>query len=120
MGVRSYYCIAPSASAAGSKKMPRSIAAGLIASLNPYFFLWWATAGAAIVAKAISWSWAIVALMFAVHISVDFIWYGIVGFTAAKSIRKGSRLQRMILVICGAAMIAFGIYFVRSAVKLLV
>ncbi len=120
MGIGAFRNLAPSALPELQGKAPRSIAAGLVASLNPYFFLWWATAGAAIVAKALSWSWGVLALMFAAHIAVDFAWYGAAGLTAARSIRAGSGWQRAALLICGISMIAFGAYFVRSAVKWLI
>lgn len=117
MGIGSFRRITPSAGARANDKPPRSVAAGLIASLNPYFFLWWATAGAAIVARAVSWSWTVVALMFACHIAVDFAWYGSVGFTAARTIRIGSSWQRIAILICGCAMIVFGVYFLRNAAR---
>jgi threonine/homoserine/homoserine lactone efflux protein len=98
---------------------PRSIAQGLVASINPYFFLWWATAGAAIIMKAVSWSYAVLALMFAAHISVDLAWYGAIGFGLGRTIGADSRLIRPILVFCGIAMISFGIYFFTTSLKLI-
>jgi len=99
---------------------PRSIVQGLVASLNPYFFLWWATAGAAIIMKAVSWSYAVLALMFAAHISVDLVWYGAIGFGLAKALRPGTRWQRVILVFCGLAMLAFGAYFLMGSIGSLI
>ena len=94
---------------------PRSVAAGLFASLNPYFFLWWATAGAAIVAKAISFSPVVLLLMYFAHVLVDFAWYGAVGFLVAGSSRFGGRWQLMLVRVCGAFMVAFGFYFLAGA-----
>jgi len=96
-------------------KAPRSVAAGLFASLNPYFFLWWATAGAAIVAKAISFSPLVLLLMYFAHVLVDFVWYGSVGFLVAKSARFGGRWQLLLVRLCGAFMAAFGFYFLIGA-----
>ncbi len=98
-------------------KRPRSMAQGLIASINPYFFLWWATAGAAIIMKAVTWSYAVLALMFAAHISVDLAWYGAIGFGMARALKPGSRWQRALIIFCGLAMVAFGAYFLTGPVK---
>ncbi len=102
------------------KRTRRSIAAGIIASLNPYFFLWWATAGAAIIARALEWSAGVLILAFLAHILVDLCWYGLVGYGAARSIRLGGAWQRWVLRLCGLIMTAFGGYFLWSAAMRLV
>ena len=119
MGINALRAPLASADSSDSSKKPRSIIQGLIASLNPYFFLWWATAGAAIIMKALTWSYGVVALMFAAHILVDIVWYGAVGFGLAKSMGTRSGWQRGVLVFCGIAMISFGIYFVWSSIELI-
>jgi threonine/homoserine/homoserine lactone efflux protein len=96
---------------AGETQRPRSILQGLLASINPYFFLWWATAGAAIVAKAVAWSYSVLTLMFCAHILVDLVWYGAIGFGLGKTLGPKSHLIRPLLIFCGIAMISFGIYF---------
>jgi len=98
---------------------PRSIVQGLAASINPYFFLWWATAGAAIVAKAVSWSYLVLALMFCAHILVDLVWYGAIGFGLGRALTPKSRLIRPLLIFCGVAMASFGIYFIGTSLKII-
>ncbi|HPQ80435.1 MAG TPA: LysE family transporter [bacterium] len=95
---------------------PRSISSGLLASLNPYFFLWWATAGAAIVAKAVSWSMWVLALMYFAHVLVDFLWFGAVGLIVSRSMPLGGAWQLWLVRICGVFMAAFGVYFLLGAV----
>jgi len=116
MGISSLRAKAASLEEGACGPVPRSILQGLVASLNPYFFLWWATAGAAMIAKALSWSVAVLAIMFAAHIAVDFAWYGAVGFLAHGAHRiGGGRWQRAMLILCALAMIAFGLFFLRDA-----
>ena len=103
--------------ALSGESAPRSIAAGLLASLNPHFFLWWATAGAAIVAGALSWSVGVLALMYFTHVLVDFVWYGAVGFLVSRSIGVGGRWRIWVVRACGVFMAGFGIYFVLGALK---
>ena len=98
---------------------PRSVWSGLLASVNPYFFLWWATAGAAIISQALSWSWAVLALMYIAHVSVDFAWYGAVGLIVSRSARFGGRWQILLVRACGAFMIGFGIYFIATALSII-
>lgn len=97
------------------QRAPRSISGGLIASLNPYFFLWWATAGAALILEAMRFSWGVVALMYGVHLFVDLVWYAIVAYAAAHTMRLGTGWQRWVLRLCGIAMFGFGGYFLWGA-----
>ena len=119
MGIGAVRARPENAASGGDGGRPRSIVQGLMASINPYFFLWWATAGAAIVAKAVSWSYAVLALMFCAHILVDLVWYGAIGFGLGRTIGAGSRLIRPLLIFCGIAMISFGIYFLGTSLDLI-
>lgn len=116
MGIASFRARPSSAAGAGSHA-PRSIGAGLVASLNPYFFLWWATAGAAIIARAMEWSVGVLVLMYLAHIAVDLGWYGAVGFLVARSMPVGGVWQTWVLRICAVLMVGFGLYFLAGVLK---
>ena len=98
---------------------PRSIGAGLVSSLNPYFFLWWATAGAAIIARAMEWSVGVLALMYLAHVAVDVVWYGAVGVLVARSVPVGGAWQIRVLRVCAVVMIGFGLYFLAGVLQVL-
>jgi threonine/homoserine/homoserine lactone efflux protein len=60
------------------------VALGIVLSLsNPYWILWWATIGLAMLTPAIDQGWPAVASVYAGHISADLAWYGAVSAAVA-------------------------------------
>jgi threonine/homoserine/homoserine lactone efflux protein len=93
------------------------ILAGIVLSAgNPYFLIWWATVGLALATKASNWGiWAF-ALFALVHWSVDLIWLMILSWASFKgSVLLGPRGMRIVLLICSAALLLFGLFFVYNA-----
>ena len=92
----------------------------LLSATNPYFLLWWATIGLALATTATNLGiWAFV-LFAIVHWLCDFIWLSALSWASFKgSMLLGQRLQRIVLSICAAAMIVFGLCFVYKAVMTL-
>ncbi|MEM2870165.1 MAG: LysE family transporter [Thermoplasmata archaeon] len=83
---------------------------------NPYYFLWWATLGAALVFTALSFGPAVLGAFALLHWSVDLGWDALIGLASFKGGRlRGGELQRGIAGVCGAMMVAFGIWFVATA-----
>ena len=85
---------------------------------NPYFLVWWATAGLALATKA----WQLGALAFGlfavIHWLCDLVWLE----TLSQAAFRGSRLlsersQRRVLIVCGAALVIFGLTFIGDAAK---
>ncbi len=106
---------------AGASDLPyRAVPSGALATLmNPYFFVWWATVGAALVVQAGAWGLAGLVLFGLVHWSCDLAWYWLV--TAALS-RGGSgagagRLPRTIYFCAGLLLIGFGLWFLFGAYR---
>jgi threonine/homoserine/homoserine lactone efflux protein len=99
----------------------KPILAGIILSAsNPYFLIWWATVGLALATQATTWGiWAFV--LFAItHWSVDLIWLQALSWASFKgSVLFGERGQKIVLLICSAALFSFGVFFIFSAIKLL-
>lgn len=99
------------------KSNHRPILTGIVLTAgNPYFLLWWATVGLAMATAASKFGiWAFV--MFAiVHWLCDCVWLHILslaGFHGSKLM--GIKLQKIVLVICGAALLFFGVYFIWRA-----
>jgi len=99
----------------------KPILAGIILSAsNPYFLIWWTTVGLALATQATAWGiWAFV--LFAItHWLVDLIWLQILSWASFKgSAFLGERGQRRVLIICSAALFFFGVFFIFSAIKIL-
>jgi threonine/homoserine/homoserine lactone efflux protein len=97
------------------------IAAGvLLSGGNPYFLLWWATVGLALATTARGLGvWAFV--LFAVlHWLCDLAWLWALSWASFKgSVLLGPIVQRIVLVICSVALLAFGIFFVYRAARLI-
>jgi threonine/homoserine/homoserine lactone efflux protein len=100
----------------------KPVLAGIILTAsNPYFLLWWATVGLRLADEAKGfgiWAFAIFAVT---HWSVDLIWLQLLSFASNKgSVLLGRKGFKVILAFCGAALLGFGIWFLRSAMLLLV
>jgi threonine/homoserine/homoserine lactone efflux protein len=93
------------------------LTAGILLSLgNPYFFVWWATIGAALILQ--SWAfgiWGFVALSVA-HWLCDFLWgYFLSALSFAGGYFFGKRFQQAVFAVCGTALLAFGGWFLYNA-----
>jgi threonine/homoserine/homoserine lactone efflux protein len=98
----------------------KPILAGMILSAgNPFFLIWWATVGLALATQAAQWGiWAFV-LFALTHFSMDLIWLQILSWASFKgSVLLGPRGLRVVLTICSAALLAFGLFFIYRAISL--
>jgi threonine/homoserine/homoserine lactone efflux protein len=96
--------------------------AGIVLSAgNPYFLFWWATVGLALATTATGIGiWAFV-LFAVVHWLCDFIWLNILSFASFKGTGLfGPRGQKIVLLVCGVALVFFGLFFIYNAVGLLI
>jgi len=96
-----------------------SVAAGIIGSLsNPYWFLWWATVGAAFIVESFKWGFLGFTAFFSGHILSDFLWYSAVSLavTAGKRVFSDSA-YKWITVLCGIFMIIIAVYFIWSGLS---
>lgn len=92
--------------------------AGILTTVsNPYFFLWWATIGAALITGALEFGLVIIPFFALVHITCDFCWEHFISFSIFKT--KGMWSQEkhhFLFMTAGAIMLVFGIYFISSSV----
>jgi threonine/homoserine/homoserine lactone efflux protein len=106
--------------ASGLQRLP-SVAGGAIVSMsNPYWWIWWATVGAAfLVQYRIGWStWPLLAAFFLGHEAGDLAWYLTVSSLLHWGRRRISpRLYRGILAACGIFVSAFAVYLVVSLAR---
>lgn len=105
---------APAAAGAGAASVWRGPeAAGIVLSLsNPYWLLWWATIGLNYAALALQRGASGLAAFYAGHISSDLAWYSAVAAAVAAGRRVcPPQVYRIVIVLCGLALVALGAYF---------
>ncbi len=95
---------------------------GIILSAgNPYFLLWWATVGLTLATTATGigiWAFVVFAI---VHWLCDLIWLSALSWASFKgSVLLGSQGMRIVLMVCSAALLAFGLFFVYNAGSILI
>ncbi|HEX15685.1 MAG TPA: hypothetical protein ENF44_00985 [Deltaproteobacteria bacterium] len=97
------------------------LAAGMVLTVgNPYFLVWWATVGAALISRSVTFGlWGFVLFAIA-HWLCDFLWYY---FLSALSFRGGRffgrAFQRAIFALCGGFLLLFGVKFLAEGAKAL-
>jgi threonine/homoserine/homoserine lactone efflux protein len=85
----------------------------LINLVNPYWYIWWATVGAAFLLKGTSFGYPGIFTFYAGHISSDFIWYLFIGFILSRGKRIISqKAYRILFLICGLFLVYLGIKFI--------
>jgi len=97
------------------------VLSGIMVSLsNPYWLIWWITLGMAYLLWSLNLGIAGVATFFIGHILADLAWYALVAFIIATG-RKimNDTVYRVILLVCGLALLALGGYFIASGVRFL-
>ncbi|QLH75554.1 MAG: LysE family transporter [Methanomassiliicoccales archaeon] len=104
----------------GALKRRASFDGVLSTASNPYWLLWWATVGAALVATATEFGiWMLPAFVI-VHISCDAGWNILVSRTVNRS--KGLwnvKWHHLLIVASGGIMVIFGLYFLISSIEIL-
>lgn len=93
------------------------VIAGFLTSIvNPYFWLWWLTAGSALLMAAMEGGIIVLIAFIAGHWSADLGWYTLV----STSVHKGrfflkQKEYRIVLAACGLFLMGFGMYFIITA-----
>ena len=91
------------------------IAGVVMTGANPYFFLWWATIGIALIAAAAEFGvWGL--LLFAVvHWSCDLVWEQFVSMSVFRTRHLWTqKVQTIVFGICALVLIGFGVWFCIS------
>ena len=96
--------------------------AGLTATAaNPYWFVWWATVGATLVARASAWGLVGLAAFALTHWLCDLGWLSFLSWGVFTSRRFWTpAVHRGVLVVCGSVMVGFGVWFIISGIRLLI
>ena len=92
------------------------VVAGIVMSVsNPYWALWWLGIGSLYVTIGARFGALGIVVFFLGHILSDFVWYTFVSVAVARgrSIIP-DRAFRWIITVCGAGLVFFGVWFVRT------
>ena len=93
-----------------------SLVTGIVLTgANPYFFLWWATIGVALIVTAAQFGiWGLVAFA-VVHWSCDLVWEQGVSMSVFRTKHLWTqKIQRIVFGICALVLVGFGIWFCVS------
>lgn len=95
--------------ASGSERVGPLLAGVLTSVANPYFWIWWATLGGALLVGALAQGPGDAALFLAGHGAADLAWLLLVGAVVARgSSFLPDRAYRLLLGACGIALVAIG------------
>jgi len=88
----------------------------LMTGANPYFLLWWATIGAALIVKATAFGFMGFLVFAITHWLCDLFWNTFVSVTVFKSRRFWTRrVHNVIFSFCFLVLVGFGAWFIISA-----
>ena len=93
-----------------------SLVTGIVLTgANPYFFLWWATIGIALIVAAAQFGiWGLI-IFAVVHWSCDLVWEQCVSMSVFRTKHLWTkRVQQIVFGICALALVGFGVYFCVS------
>lgn len=99
------------------KKSP--IVAGAFLSLgNPYFIVWWATVGAALIMRSADFGFLWFGVFAIVHWLCDFVWLCFLSFLSYKGGSFfGKKFQKGIFLVCGVFLFFLGGKFIFDALN---
>lgn len=95
------------------------ITAGVFLSLgNPYFIIWWATIGAALIARSAKFGFFWFAVFAVIHWLCDFLWLYFLSIMSYKGgTFFGKKFQKGIFLICGIFLFFLGGKFIWDALN---
>src|SRR3972149_8273938 len=89
----------------------------LISLMNPYWFIWWISIGAAFLLKSVKFNITGISSFYIGHIRADFIWYLFIGFLVNTGRRFfNQKIYNGILIACSIFLFYLGIRFIIEAV----
>ncbi|MGE5483249.1 MAG: LysE family transporter [Bacteroidota bacterium] len=90
----------------------------LATASNPYWYIWWVTVGAALLARAGEAGRGGVFVFYAGHITADLVWLTLVGWliSRGRDFLRG-RGYRYLLGGLALLLVVFGVFFVQSGIR---
>ncbi len=89
----------------------------VLTGLNPYFLIWWVSAGLPIV-EGSSDLGAGAAIVYVFHVSYDFVWLGLLAYLASLGAKRfGGRKYRVFLAALGLVLLVFAADMMVAALR---
>ncbi len=86
---------------------------------NPYWWIWWALVAPLYIRQSLAWGLAGVAVLYFIHWLADFGWLtGLAWLTGSGKSLVSPGLYRWVMIVCGAALLFFGISFLIAGVTI--
>lgn len=100
-----------------AEKSRSPLVAGMALSLaNPYFLVWWATAGAALVTQSFKFGIVGFFILAVSHWMCDLVWFYLLSIMSFHGSRFfGQKLKQAVFIICGLALLYFSGFFIAGA-----
>lgn len=96
------------------------VAGVLLSAGSPYFLIWWATVGAALILRSTEFGTAGFLAFAALHWSCDFLWcYFLSALSFTGGHFFGRRFQKTIFAICGVFLLLFSFRSIADGISLL-
>ena len=95
-----------------------SFIGGIITTaVNPYFFLWWASIGSALIIKSTVFGLMGFVLFIVIHWLCDFAWLSGISLIIHRTHHLWSkRIHKAIFGVCGLLLVGFGGWFIGSVI----
>ena len=86
----------------------------ILTGLNPYFIIWWLTAGAKLIVLSLEFAaFAGVIFMFICHVWMDYVWLTSIAYFSKKGTNAlGFKWYKALIIIFGLVLVYFGISFI--------
>lgn len=96
-----------------------SLVTGIVMTgANPYFFVWWATIGIALIATAAGFGILGLIVFAVVHWSCDLIWSEFISMSVFRTRHLWTRkVEIMVFSTCAAVLVGFGVWFCVSVLS---
>ena len=97
------------------------VVSGFLSSAsNPYFIVWWATIGVTFITQALQYGFLGLLVFYIGHILSDLVWYSFVSGAISKGKERiNDRIYRGLVLVCGAFLVGFGLYFGITGIRFL-
>ena len=95
-----------------------AVTAGIVTSaINPFFLLWWATAGSMLVMKSMQLGTAGLPVFILSHWTCDLVWLSIVSLAIYRTKTLwGAKLHMAVFIVCGLILLGYGGWYIASGV----
>ncbi|KYK34644.1 MAG: hypothetical protein AYK22_04985 [Thermoplasmatales archaeon SG8-52-3] len=86
----------------------------ILTGLNPYFIIWWLTAGAKLIILSLEFAalWGVI-FMFICHVWMDYVWLTSIAYFSKKGTNTvGYKWYKALIIIFGLVLVYYGISFI--------